>query len=129
MDGPATNWKFFSLLVADRDQEQLPKLVNIGSCSLHTIHGAFKTAESTNWNLKATLKGAFQFLHDTPACRDDYTSVTGSPQFPLYFCATRWIEDSAVANRFDCNLGSHYQTCKVLRKISQKQVTIVQKFS
>ena len=32
MDGPATNWKFFSLLVADRDQEQLPKLVNIGSC-------------------------------------------------------------------------------------------------
>ena len=100
MDGPATNWKFFSLLVADRDQEQLPKLVNIGSCSLHTIRGAFKTgAESTNWNVKATLKGTFQFLHDTPARRDDYTSVTGSTQFPLYFCTTRWIEDSAVASR------------------------------
>ena len=96
MDGPATNWKFLSLLVADRDLEQLPKLVNIGSCSLHTIHGAFKTgAESTNWNVKATLKGAFQFLHDTPARRDDYWR--------------NWVY--AISTVFLCNSMDRRQCC------------------
>ena len=100
MDWPSTNWIYFDFLVAHRADQHLPKLVNIGSCSLHIVHGAFKSgAGSTDWNLKATLKGAFQFLHDTPARREDYTSITGSVKFPLYFCATRWIEDSVVADR------------------------------
>ena len=52
MDGPSTNWNFFDLLVA----HSLPNLINIGSCSLLIAHGAFKSgAESTGWNLKATL--------------------------------------------------------------------------
>ena len=86
--------------MAHRAEHQLPKLVNIGSCSLHIIHSAFKTgAESTNWAIKSTFKGAFHFLHDTPARRNDYISVTGSSKFPLFFCGTRWVEDKAVADR------------------------------
>ena len=98
---------------------------------MHTIHGAFKSgAESTNWNAKATLKGAFQFLHDTPARRDDYTSVTGSTQFPLYFCATRWIEDSAVANRLIVIWDHIIKLVRYYEKFPKsKQATIVQKFS
>ena len=38
-------------------------------------------------------------MHDTPARRDDYLSITGSSKFPLFFCATRWIEDKIVADR------------------------------
>ena len=78
MDGPSTNWKFYDHLVAHRSEHQLPKLVNIGSCSLHIIHGVFKTG----------AEGAFHFLHDTPARRDNYLSITGSSKFPLFFCAT-----------------------------------------
>ena len=48
MDGPAINWKFFDALMNYRSECELPQLINIGSCSLRTAHGALKTAvEST----------------------------------------------------------------------------------
>ena len=34
-----------------------------------------------------------------PARRGDFTEVTGSNQFPLPFCGTRWVEDEKVALR------------------------------
>ena len=89
VDGPSTNWKFFNLLQKDRVEKEQHNLIDIGSCSLHIIHGAFKTgAESAGWNMKAILKGAFTILSDTPARREDYISVTGEEMFPLFFCAT-----------------------------------------
>ena len=38
-------------------------------------------------------------LHGSPARGADYLSVTGLDIFPLYFCATRWVEDKKVADR------------------------------
>ena len=52
-----------------------------------------------DWNIKATAKCAFQILHDAPVRMADYTSVSGSRIFPLFFCATRWVEDRKVAER------------------------------
>ena len=49
--------------------------------------------------MKAILKGAFTILHDTPARREDYISITGEERFPLFFCASRWVEDTVVADR------------------------------
>ena len=49
--------------------------------------------------IKATMKGCFQLLHDSPARRADFVSVTGSELFPLFFGATRWVEDRDVADR------------------------------
>ena len=54
------------------------------------MHGSFKTGtEKTGWNLKSLLKDSFQILHDTPAKREDYEPVTGSNEYPLFFCATQ----------------------------------------
>ena len=65
-------------------------LIDIGSCSLHIVHGSFKLgAEKTGWNLKAFLKGLFQILHDTLSRRENYEIVTGSSEYLLFFCATR----------------------------------------
>ena len=90
MDGPSVNWKFFNTVTKKREEDELPALINIGSCSLHVIHGTFKTGvEATNWNIKKTLRGAFCILHDSPARREDYESVTGCSKYPLNFCATR----------------------------------------
>ena len=51
MDGPNTNLKFL---------QELRSLIDIGSCSLHIIHGAFKTgSEATNWKLDKVLKGVY----------------------------------------------------------------------
>ena len=44
MGGPSTNWKFLDDLNKHRKDYQMPQLTNIGSCSLHVIHGVFKTA-------------------------------------------------------------------------------------
>ena len=68
-------------------------LIGIGSCSLHIVHGSFKTAaEKTDWNLKALLKGLFQICRDTPAKREDYEKVTGSNKYPLFFCASYMVK-------------------------------------
>ena len=100
MDGPSTNWKFLDLLNRSRADQQLPKLLNVGRSSLHNLHGAFKAgSEKASWEMKSVLKASLHFLHDTPARRDDFISVTGFSVFPLYFCATRWIGASNVSKR------------------------------
>ena len=100
MDGPAINSKFFDALINYRSECELPQLINIGSCSLHTVHGALKTAvESTCLNIKQTLKGIWQILHESPARREVFVSVTGTKKYPLFFCSTRWVESKSVTDR------------------------------
>ena len=100
MDGPTVNHKFYKGLEDHREREELPKMINIGSCNLHIVHGAFKSGfESTDWGMKKLLKGCYQILHDSPARRADYITITKSNKFPLAFCSTRWIEDRPVADR------------------------------
>ena len=56
MDGLSTNWKFYDDLVRQRDAEDVPMLLNMGSCSLHVIHGAFKHGvQSSGWNVDGVL--------------------------------------------------------------------------
>ena len=54
-----------------KHQEELEideKMIDFGTCRLHVVHGAFKYGiESTDCNIKETLKGSHQLLHDTPA--------------------------------------------------------------
>ena len=47
-------------------------------------------------NIKETLKGEFQPLHNYPARHDDYESVSGSRKCLLYYCATRWVENKLI---------------------------------
>jgi len=91
MDGPSANWKVLSGMRKEREEAGLNHLVNIGSCNLHVVHGALKSAtEATMWNLKATMKGSFEIFKDSPARREDFISITGSTIFHLQFCPTRF---------------------------------------
>ena len=42
MDGPNVNWKFYTDLTKERNSEELPQLLNIGSCGLHIVHGGLQ---------------------------------------------------------------------------------------
>ena len=42
MDGPNVNWKFYRYYFYERSVEELPDLLNIGSCGLHAVHGSFQ---------------------------------------------------------------------------------------
>ena len=60
-------------------EENCHCLIDIGTCSLHTVHNSFRTGvEATGWNVKKVLKGAFHILHNSPAHGEDYESQTGS---------------------------------------------------
>ena len=68
MDGPSTNWKFFELVQKDKEEKEQKKLLDIASCSLYIIHGAFKSgAEKNGLDIKSIFKAAYTILHDTPA--------------------------------------------------------------
>ncbi|CAL4148044.1 unnamed protein product [Meganyctiphanes norvegica] len=103
MDGPNSNWKFYNNFVQDRQETDpdIPILINIGSCGLHVVHGAFKYgASKTGWKLDGVMRAIYYCFSDSPARRDDYLAANGSnAQFALQFCSTRWIEDVPVAER------------------------------
>ena len=83
MDGPSVNLKFLQKVQDNRAENEQPALINIGNFGLHTVHGTFKCgAQSTGWKLKEILSGSYQILHDSPARRDDYQSVTNSVIYP-----------------------------------------------
>ena len=69
MDGPATKWKFYDNLLEERKQEDqnMPSLLNVGSCGHHVVHGGFQTgAAAAGWKLNSVQKlcgtGFSQFL-------------------------------------------------------------------
>ena len=101
MDGPNINRKMLDLIVEDRNSnETYPNLLDVGSCSLHVVHGAFRTGmKQTGWGIDLLSKSLYSHLHETPARREDYTKMTGSEVFPLQFCGHRWLEDKRVAER------------------------------
>ena len=100
MDGPHVNHKFLRSLKIDWMKELIHKLVDIGTCNLHIVSGAFKTgAEKTEWKVHKTMKGSWQIFHDTPVRREDYINITSSTEFPMFFSATRWVENQEPANR------------------------------
>ena len=101
MDGPKVNWKMLDLIVEDSNSnETYPNLLDVGSCSLHVVHGAFRTGmKQTGWGIGLLLKSLYSHLHETPARRADYTKMTGNEVFPLQFCGNRWLEDKRVAKR------------------------------
>jgi hypothetical protein len=88
MDGPSVNWKF------------LPQLLDLGSCGLHVIHGAFQTGhKAASWAVNETLRGLFGLFKDSPVRRADYISQTGNALFPKKCCQVRWLANADVANR------------------------------
>ena len=92
IDGPSVNLKFHRDAQSSREELELPKLIDIGSCfyTQFMVH--------SKWELNQ-LTGKLRKLHDSPARRSDYTNINGSTVFSLSFCATRWVEDKKVTKR------------------------------
>lgn len=100
MDGPNVNLKMIKNLKEEWKEMLLHQLIDLGTCNLHVLSGAFKTgAEKVDWKILKTLKGSYQIFHDCPTRREDYTLVTGSNSFPQFFSATRWLENKEPADR------------------------------
>ena len=101
-DGPNVNWKLHRLLmehVAAADVHA-PKLLDVGSCSLHVVHNAFKAgASASEWGTAGVLSALYWLFVDSPARREDFSTITGSSIFPQKYCKHRWLENVPVAQR------------------------------
>ena len=92
MDDPNVNLKFLKEFSKLRTGDSVHSLADIGTCSLHSVHGNMKTGEiASKWGLKKIMKSAYIILHDSPARREDYASVSLSKLYPLSLCATRYV--------------------------------------
>ena len=57
IDGPNTSWSVLTMLHDGRYEKDYPKIIDIGSCSLHVLHGAFKSGvEAIDWFLNKIWK-------------------------------------------------------------------------
>lgn len=112
MDGPNVNWKFLNVLAEHRKSEDpgSPSLLNIGSCGLHVVHGAYGTGQNmTDWEMAKTLKAAHGIFKNSPARRSDYLDDNNiennqndqslKSNFPLKFCGHRWLENGKCLTR------------------------------
>ena len=100
MDGPSTNWLVLDLVDEFLSDGGFIRTINIGSCSLHILHGAFGTGILyTEWKLGKLMKAMFKILDESPMRRDIYLREGTSGKFPSTFSDTRWIEDEPVADR------------------------------
>lgn len=56
MDGPNVNWKFYEMVQSDLKLNLKLTMLDIGSCNLHIVHGAFKNgASASQWELDRYL--------------------------------------------------------------------------
>ena len=59
MDGPNVNLKALKDLIMNRETmyPEYPRLIDVGSCSIHTLHRSFEVgAEQTGWDLATLLR-------------------------------------------------------------------------
>ena len=85
MDGPNVNWEVLKKTDEILVKNDYSKTINIGSCPHHTVHTAFETGATNDWDVHKILKSMFWLLHDSPARRNIYVTEGGSDVFPLRY--------------------------------------------
>ena len=122
MDGPNVNWRFYDVMQEDVKSRYQVGLLNIGSCGLHIVNGAFKTgAAASGWEIDSLLSGLYWLFKESPARREDYRIATGSETFPLKFCRHRWVENVLVVERA---LSVWDGICTYVKKTKEKKGVI-----
>ena len=91
---------FLELFAEKIESEELPPLIQIGTCGLHTIHGSMKAGvKNSNWNIGKILKAAWKLLDEAPARRELFEKVTETCIYPLPYCGHHWCENKGCAHR------------------------------
>ncbi|KAJ8670793.1 hypothetical protein QAD02_002052 [Eretmocerus hayati] len=120
MDGPNVNFKFYNDFKQDivRKDGQDCKLVDLGSCPIHTTHNSFKTAfeSCASWKINTFLKAKSQFFSGRASRQGHYKDITGQKISEIDYCPTRWVENVHIAKVAEDELDN-------LRKFAQCVVT------
>ncbi|XP_034246267.1 uncharacterized protein LOC117648128 [Thrips palmi] len=128
MDGPNVNLKLIKDLEVEmkaKNHPEDPLFLYMGSCGLHVVNGGFKTgAKSAGWGIVNVLRSMYNFFKNVPSRRHDYIVFSKSKNFPLKFCAVRWLHNAAVAERAIAILPNLEKYVEGVRKAKkEKNVT------
>ena len=67
IDGPNVNWNVLSLHSSYREKNEFSRLINIGSCGLHVLHGALQTGiMETDWEVNKVLHAMWKIFDESP---------------------------------------------------------------
>ena len=96
------NWKMFDDFSKDveveNDQDQ--KLIDIGSCGLHTMHNAYKLGMTkSEFDIGSFLSSLYYLFKDSPVRREDFMVSSKGKDFPLKYCGHRWLENVPCIER------------------------------
>ena len=72
--------------------DNVPKLIDFGTCALHTIDGAVRAVDKIGACVMKFSTSIYCVFKDTPSGETE-------PEFPMRFCQTRWVENVAAAER------------------------------
>ena len=73
MDGQNTNWNISNLVNNLLVESEYKNFIEIGTCSLDTVHGAFQTdATKTGWELNKVLQAMYKLFNESSAQCDVY---------------------------------------------------------
>ena len=67
MDWPNVNWKLYDSIVDKRNQnDDNAGLIDIGSCSVHVVHGSFRGGvQKTKWEIDGILKAMHNMFDES----------------------------------------------------------------
>ena len=96
MDGPRINLKFQKDLELELKAKEDTLILNLGPCSLHPVHTAFKNGlHKLNFPFASSFNDVSFFFKLSSARREDYagvSSVTGVvAEFAKTFVEIRWL--------------------------------------
>lgn len=102
MDEPNVNVSMINGLKKEIEEKypENPKLLDLGSCGLHTVHGVLRASmKNIGWKIDQFLTCLYRLFKNVPARRGDYILITNSAKFPLKFFDIRWVENTPFAKR------------------------------
>ena len=68
VDGPNVIWDMFQTLHQKHKENEHSVTINIGSCGLYRIHGAFQIGfKSQNWNFDKIFRAMYNMFSDSLA--------------------------------------------------------------
>ena len=86
--------------IAAREENDEPKLAEIGSCSLHIVYGSLNASvNASHWKVNEVMKKIWKILSDSPAQRHIYLMSSISGILSQRFCGSRWVENEDTAEK------------------------------
>ena len=104
MDGPNVNLCAHGKLEERSQSKYGHGLLNMGSCGLHQVHNGLKAAMSPKdtedgFKIHLFLSALYRMFHECPSRREQYTTETGSDNYPQSFATHRWADNGRATKR------------------------------